>query len=108
MRDDEKLEITAGQIRKLAEKYEGVKEVFPEAFEEEMEDITDRVIMSWDKHGRGWDIHFQDPDRNMMVGYLGQGGEILGQVQAFYKIVSWDAGIDEKMFRILRRKTCPK
>jgi len=33
MRDDEKLEITAGQIRKLAEKYEGMKEVFPEVFE---------------------------------------------------------------------------
>lgn len=34
MRDDEKLEITAGKIRKLAEKYEGVKEAFPEVFEE--------------------------------------------------------------------------
>jgi hypothetical protein len=35
MRDDEKLEITAGQIRKLAEYYEGVKWTFPEVFKEE-------------------------------------------------------------------------
>jgi hypothetical protein len=35
MRDDEKLEITAGQTRKLVEKYKGVDEVFPEVFDTE-------------------------------------------------------------------------
>ena len=39
MRDDEKLEITAGEIRELAKKYEtgscNLYEVFPEVFDEE-------------------------------------------------------------------------
>jgi hypothetical protein len=35
MRDDEKLEITAGRIRKLAEYYSGFKLSFPEVFKEE-------------------------------------------------------------------------
>lgn len=50
MRDDEKLEITAGQIRKLAEKYEtgscNLYEVFPEVFDERWELVDNRDIES--------------------------------------------------------------
>lgn len=46
MRDDEKLEITAGKIRKLAEKYERVKEVFPEVFEEKWVVVEDGLSLS--------------------------------------------------------------
>jgi hypothetical protein len=54
MRDDEKLEITAGKIRKLAEKYEGIKTAFPEVFEERWETVEDGIVSVVKENTRGY------------------------------------------------------
>ena len=60
MRDDEKLEITAGRVRKLAERYGGLKIAFPEAFEPEWETIKGLTISPGGCDGGGFYISVFD------------------------------------------------
>jgi hypothetical protein len=115
MRDDEKLEITAGQIRKLAEKYEGVKTAFPEVFEPEWEDVTRGIKTTW-RHvpGCGYEINLycahSYPHADIKIGSVTLGSLVMEDpLLTEYRA---ETGINpfngRTYITILRKKPCPK
>jgi hypothetical protein len=78
MNDNDRIEITVGDVKRMAEKCPTAREVlkqgFPSVFETEWEDITESVVMKWHQHSEGFDIHFYDQGRS--IGYLYPGGEV--------------------------------
>lgn len=109
MTETDKLEITVGKIKRLAEgcpqAQSMLEAVFPEAFESEWEDVTEQLRMEWDEHGGCYDIHlFEEGGEEVGWIYPGEGVELSTGGRKRYRVETIQLSF-HNFIRILRRKT---
>jgi hypothetical protein len=115
MNDNDKIEITVGDVRRMAEKCPTAREVlkqgFPKAFEDEWEDITDAVVVERNQYSSGLMVSILDPQKNLYIGVFDTTGvDIYEMCRNKYRANPYSvidearAGRTSGVCRILRRK----